>query len=550
MSVKSKQMAVFIDEDGTERDTIARPVPDVTECTNEVLQDEELFLADGSIDCDLLLRFFKLEGRLTEEQVIRIVSRALEIWTAEPNMLRVDVPAVICGDIHGQFFDLCKLFEVSGGSPKDVRYVFMGDYVDRGYYSIECFLYLAACKVNWPQQVWMLRGNHECRHLTSHFTFKGEVEYKYSKKVYDLCGEAFDALPLVAIVNNQLFCVHGGISPELKSLSDLEKINRFRETPNSGLMCDLLWTDPHTDYENDRGTFSHNSSRGCSFRYSFKAVIDFLKRNNLLAVVRGHEAQDTGYRLYRKWEETDFPSVITIFSAPNYAGVYNNQAAVLKYDGSTINIRQFNSIPHPFQLPKFMNALDWSFPFVGEKIAEMLMAILELPALTADISGMTAEEVRKLKDKEREELEAEARAQMDIAEKIQSLESVTEAFVNERKETEALSEFGLPGQVVMLASNELAVGEEEIKAEIDGFKMAKLVDQGNERLPEEGDNDSVCSEGAEIQYPPPEISEILSDLSEKTASPLINALASQNQPIASDSQPIASEPEHDFSSTK
>lgn len=535
-------MAVIIDEEGVERDTVKRPVPEVVECTNEVLADEELFPEDGTINCDLLLDFFKREGRLTEEQVLRIIRAATQIWTTEPNVLRVEVPAVICGDIHGQFFDLCKLLEVSGGTPKDVRYVFLGDYVDRGYYSIECFLYLAACKVNWPEQLTMLRGNHECRHLTSHFTFKGEVEYKYSRRVYEGCGAAFDALPLAAIVNRQLFCVHGGISPDLKLLSDLDKVDRFRETPNSGLMCDLLWTDPHQDYENDRGTFSHNSARGCSYRYSFKAVVEFLKRNGLLAVVRGHEAQATGYRLYRKWDDTDFPSLITIFSAPNYAGVYNNQAAVLKYDGETMNIRQFNSIPHPFQLPKFMNAFDWSFPFVGEKVAEMLMAILELPALSADISGLTPEEIRELEDTERMELEAEARAQLEIAEKIQSLEAVSEAFVNERKETEALSEFGLPGQTILLPANELAVGEEEIKAEIEGFKMAKLVDQGNERLPDDGDADSVCSEGAEIQYPPPEISDILSEISEKATSPVIAAL-NQSSSISTDS-------ERDFSSTK
>ena len=535
-------MTVIIDNDGVELDTVARPCPDVIECTNEELEDEELFLGDGSINCGLLLDFFKREGRLTEQQVMQIVSRAIDVWKAEPNMIRVEVPAVICGDIHGQFFDLCKLFEVSGGQPKDVRYVFLGDYVDRGYYSMECFLYLAACKVNWPEQMAMLRGNHECRHLTAHFTFKAEAEYKYSAKVYDLCGEAFDTLPLAALVNGQLFCVHGGISPELKNLSDLEKINRFRETPNAGLMCDLMWTDPHTNYETDKGTFSHNPSRGCSFRYSHKAVVDFLKRNSLLSVVRGHEAQSEGYRLYGKWEETDFPTVITIFSAPNYAGVYNNQAAVLKYDGATMNIRQFNSIPHPFQLPKFMNAFDWSFPFVGEKIAEMLMAILELPALTADIAGMTEEEIRQLEDQERTDLESEARAQMEIVEKIKALESVTEAFVNERKETEALSEFGLPGQVVTLSGNELAVGEEEIKAEIEGFKMAKLVDQGNEMLPE-GDTESVCSDGAEIQYPPPEISEILSDVSEKAASPMMQALTSPTQPLASETK-------REFSSTK
>ncbi|PVU91922.1 hypothetical protein BB561_004120 [Smittium simulii] len=370
-------------EDGTEVSTKERVVKSVILPITTKPSDIELYDEKSLPKLPFLKDFFFREGRLTEKQAADIINGAMAIFREEPNLLSVGAPITVCGDVHGQFYDLLKLFDI-GGDPADINYLFMGDYVDRGYFSIEILLYMFAHKLRYPTTFFMLRGNHECRHLTDYFTFRQECTYKYSEAIYNLCVDSFQTMPIACVVNNQFLCVHGGLSPELHTLDDFKQIDRFREPPTHGLLCDLLWSDPVEDFghEKKKSPFLNNNARGCSFFYTYNAVSSFLEKNNLLSLIRAHEAQDAGYRMYRKSKKTGFPAVITLFSAPDYLDVYKNKGAVLKYADNVMNIRQFNSSPHPYWLPNFMDVFSWSLPFVGEKITDMLLAILNI--CTAD----------------------------------------------------------------------------------------------------------------------------------------------------------------------
>eukprot|EP01105_Mastigella_eilhardi_P000937 TRINITY_DN1116_c0_g2_i1.p1 TRINITY_DN1116_c0_g2~~TRINITY_DN1116_c0_g2_i1.p1 ORF type:complete len:569 (-),score=175.55 TRINITY_DN1116_c0_g2_i1:42-1556(-) len=356
---------------------IERQVKSVAYPIVEPLATDVLFV-NGRVDLTALQKHLVQEGKLQMNDIFTVIKQATAIFLAEPTLLVVDPPVTVCGDIHGQFYDLLRLFEI-GGAVARTTYLFLGDYVDRGSFSCEVLFLMYSLKITYPKTFFMIRGNHECRHLTEFFTFKQECLRKYNEKVYEAFLESFHALPLGALVNNQFLCIHGGISPEIRMLEDIRRIDRFREPPQLGAMCDVLWADPAENFNpSNDDNFGSNEVRGCSYVFTYRAACAFLERNKLLSIIRAHEAQDEGYKMYLHRESTSFPTVITIFSAPNYLDAYNNKGAVLRYERNVLNIRQFTQVPHPYWLPNFMDVFTWSLPFVAEKVAEMLMVLVQL----------------------------------------------------------------------------------------------------------------------------------------------------------------------------
>ncbi|XP_053993460.1 uncharacterized protein LOC128884241 [Hylaeus volcanicus] len=358
-----------------------RVVKEVKPPPAKPLSDELLFPNNNRVpDWKTLKKHFEKEGRLSTQHCLELIRAVSKITSNESNLLFLASPITIVGDIHGQYYDLIKLLEV-GGDPEVVQYVFLGDYVDRGSFSIEVILLLYTLKLCRPHDVWLLRGNHECRQMTVFFNFREECIYKYDLSVYYAFMESFDTLPLAAVIDNKLLCVHGGLSPDLHHLNQINAINRFREPPRAGIFCDLLWSDPIDQDKIPVGSVSNdpfipNDVRGCSFFFGYEAALEFLQKNHLLSIVRAHEAQLEGFKLHKANAGSGFPTVITIFSAPNYCDCYNNKGAVLKFQNNTLNIQQFNFSPHPYHLPNFMNVFTWSIPFVSEKVVELLYTLL------------------------------------------------------------------------------------------------------------------------------------------------------------------------------
>lgn len=268
------------------RQPTPRPLP------RKQLEISDVFDQKSIPNLEKVRSHLKNEGRLETKCVIKILTMCQKIFQKEENVLSIASPVTICGDIHGQFYDLLRLFEIGGpvGQSDKQQYLFLGDYVDRGMFGVECVLLLCCLKIAYPKRIHMLRGNHECRHLTDYFTFKKECVVKYTEGIYNHVMEMFDCLPLAAIVNKQFFCVHGGLSPRIKTIDDVRKINRFQEPNRKGdAMADLLWSDPVKDFDKDEEEqhFTHNEARKISFYYSYRAVCEFLETNKLLSIIRG-----------------------------------------------------------------------------------------------------------------------------------------------------------------------------------------------------------------------------------------------------------------------
>lgn len=369
-----------------------RAVASVTPPPARPLSKETIVGSNGQYDTKLLQEHLSREGTLQKELLLEIIGKAADILRQEPSLLKLKDPITVVGDIHGQFYDLAKLLEV-GGDPMDTQYVFLGDYVDRGSYSVESVALLFALKICNPKRIWLLRGNHECRQMTAFFNFRDECEYKHDLTVYNAFMEAFDCMPLAATVNRNFLLVHGGLSPELSELDQLMNLPRFGEPPTEGLVCDLIWSDPMETLHEDGPTplpkekkWVSNEARGCSYFFSYDAVCQFLRDNSLLSVIRAHEAEQSGYRFHRDYRHNDFrfPAVITLFSAPNYCDVYGNNGAIIKFKNNVMNVLEIAASPHPYHLCNFMGVLEWSMPFVIEKVADMIYGFLNDSAEESD----------------------------------------------------------------------------------------------------------------------------------------------------------------------
>lgn len=258
---------------------------------------------------------------LTEVELKQLCDMVKEILLEESNVQPVNSPVTVCGDIHGQFYDLLQLFE-KGGEIPDTAYVFMGDFVDRGHHSVETLQLLMCYKARYPDKITLLRGNHECRQVTQVYGFYDECFRKYgTANAWKYCTEVFDYLTLACVIDGRVLCVHGGLSPVISTLDQIRLLERNQEIPHDGPFCDLMWSDP-----DDIDTWAM-SQRGAGWLFGSKVTSQFNHINGLELICRAHQLVQEGFKYM-------FPekNLITVWSAPNYCYRCGNIASILAFD--------------------------------------------------------------------------------------------------------------------------------------------------------------------------------------------------------------------------
>ncbi|GCE97890.1 hypothetical protein ZYGM_003601 [Zygosaccharomyces mellis] len=254
---------------------------------------------------------------LKNSEIAQICHLAREIFLSQPSLLELSPPVKIVGDVHGQYADLLRLF-TKCGFPPAANYLFLGDYVDRGKQSLETILLLLCYKIKYPENFFLLRGNHECANVTRVYGFYDECKRRCNIKTWKIFIDTFNTLPLAAIVAGKIFCVHGGLSPVLNSMDEIRHFSRPTDVPDFGLINDLLWSDP-TDSPNEW----EDNERGVSYCYNKVAINKFLNKFGFDLVCRAHMVVEDGYEFFND------RSLVTVFSAPNYCGEFDNWGAVM-----------------------------------------------------------------------------------------------------------------------------------------------------------------------------------------------------------------------------
>ena len=238
----------------------------------------------------------------------------------QPTFLELESPITVCGDTHGQYLDLLKLFEV-GCFPPETNYLFLGDYVDRGNQSLETICLLLAYKIKYDENFFLLRGNHECASINRIYGFYDECKKRYSLKIWKIFIDLFNCLPITACIDDKILLMHGGLSPELNTVDQLKKIVRPTDVPEEGLLCDLLWSDPESQC-NGWG----KNDRGVSVVFNEKVLSRFLEKNDMDLVCRAHQVVEEGYEFFGDRQ------LVTVFSAQNYCGEFDNAGAMMVID--------------------------------------------------------------------------------------------------------------------------------------------------------------------------------------------------------------------------
>ncbi|CAF1410167.1 unnamed protein product [Adineta ricciae] len=284
---------------------------------------------NSQLDIDSLLERL-LKGRqyysscrpvpMLEEEIHFLCDASKDIFLNQPMLLELEAPIKICGNLFGQYTNLLRHFELNG-FPPTTQYLFLGNYINRGRQSLETICLLLSYKLKYPKNIFLLRGNHECRSMNRIYGFYDECKHRYNIELWKSFNDCFNCLPVAAIISGKIFCCSGGPSPELHSLEQIREIQRPTDVPEAGLLCDLLWAEPD---ENVKGWSESNA--GISFSFGVNIVHEFLNRHSMDLICRGRKFLSNGYEFFADRR------LVTIFSAPDYLGEFDITVPILSID--------------------------------------------------------------------------------------------------------------------------------------------------------------------------------------------------------------------------
>lgn len=314
---------------------------------------EAALLEPGNLSRDFVLECcqrFKDQKLIHRRYVARVLLSARKYFAALPSLVEIGLPSsapqhdtaarprvTVCGDTHGQYYDVLNIFEMNGWPDATNPYLFNGDFVDRGSFSFEVIMTFLLWKLYDPTCIYLSRGNHETKNMNRIYGFEGEIKAKFDDKIFQLFLEVFEWLPLAATIENKIFVTHGGLPVEPGvTLNDVRRIKRGMEPPENGLMSDLLWSDPQPF------PGKAPSKRGVGFAFGPDITAAFLDSNDLSLLVRSHEVKEEGYLVEHGGK------TITVFSAPNYCDTMGNKGAFIHFDSSLHpKFTQYEAVPHP-----------------------------------------------------------------------------------------------------------------------------------------------------------------------------------------------------------
>ncbi|XP_072031594.1 serine/threonine-protein phosphatase 5-like [Amphiura filiformis] len=328
-------------------DSNKQSIADQLDIENMIIEDDyegPKLDEDGKVTKQFMLdlmEHFKNQKKLHRKYAYQILVQINDMFKKLPSLCDITVPEgskfTVCGDIHGQFYDLLNIFELNQLPSTDNPYLFNGDFVDRGSFSVEVILTLFGFKLLYPDHLHLSRGNHESETMNQMYGFHGEVKSKYNAQMSEFFTEVYNWLPLAQLINNKVLVMHGGLfSKDDVTIDDLRKIDRNRQPPDEGFMCELLWSDPQILPGRSP------SKRGVGCQFGPDVTHRFLAKNNLEYIIRSHEVRAQGYEVGHDGK------CITVFSAPNYCDQMGNKGAFITMGADLKpNFTSYAAVPHP-----------------------------------------------------------------------------------------------------------------------------------------------------------------------------------------------------------